>query len=178
MHGARLPKLHAFHSPDPFFGTYLMFLFRFFCFRRPCRCPTKILSGHSMDTLNCAPDGASARSRSPSRSLEVAPQHPPTTPIRVTESQELVITHAPRQCACLGIGATTARGTGPGRLLVERLNWKAQRLNACHNDAASNVCEDVDELWRQHAIPESHAYNRSPRAHGRQKRERGDRSFK
>ena len=113
-----------------------------------------------MDTLNCAPDGASARSRSPSRSLEVAPQHPPTTPIRVTESQELVITHA-RQCACLGIGATTARGTGPGRLLVERLNWKAQRLNACHNDAASNVCEDV-ELRRQHAIlnaiPESHAY--------------------
>jgi hypothetical protein len=67
-----------------------------------------------------------------------------------------VTPHA-RQCACLGIGATTARGTGPGRLLVERLNWKAQRLNACHNDAASNVCEDV-ELRRQHAIPESHAY--------------------
>jgi len=22
VHGARLPKLHAFHSSDPFFGTY------------------------------------------------------------------------------------------------------------------------------------------------------------
>ena len=70
MHGARLPKLHAFHSPHLFFGTYLMILFRVFGFRRPC---TKILSRHSMDTLNCAPDGASVRSRSPSRSLEVEP---------------------------------------------------------------------------------------------------------
>ena len=99
-------KVACISFTRPLFGiTHLMFLFRFFClcFRRPCRCPTKILSRHSMDTLNCAPDGASARSRSPSRSLEAAPQHPHTTPIRVTESQELVITHA-RQCACLGNG--------------------------------------------------------------------------
>ena len=34
MHGARLPKLHAFHSPHPFFGTYLKDRFRFFCSRR------------------------------------------------------------------------------------------------------------------------------------------------
>jgi hypothetical protein len=99
----------AFHSPHPFFGTYLMFLFRVFCFRRPC---TKILSRHSMDTLNCAPDGASVRSRSPSRSLEVAPQYPPTTPIRVTESQELVITPdvvAPVDTSCQGCLAPTRR---------------------------------------------------------------------
>ena len=109
MHGARLPKLHAFHSPHPFFGTYLMFLFRVFGFRRPC---TKILSRHSMDTLNCAPDGASVRSRSPSRSLEVAPQHPPTTPIRVTESQELVMTPdvvTPVDTSCPGCLAPTRR---------------------------------------------------------------------
>ena len=65
----------------------------FFCFRRKehhshlCS-----LDRHSMETLNCAPEGASARSRSPSRSPEVAPQHPSTPPIRVTESEELVIT--------------------------------------------------------------------------------------
>ena len=45
-----------------------------------------------METLNGAPEGASARSRSPSRSPEAAPQHPSTPPIRVTESEELVIT--------------------------------------------------------------------------------------
>jgi hypothetical protein len=33
VHGARLPKLHAFHSPHPFFGTYLKDRFRF-CSRR------------------------------------------------------------------------------------------------------------------------------------------------
>ena len=65
-----------------------------------------------MDTLNGAPDGASVRSRSPSRSLEVAPQHPPTTPIRVTESQELVITPdvvAPVDTSCPGCLAPTRR---------------------------------------------------------------------
>jgi hypothetical protein len=65
-----------------------------------------------MDTLNCAPDGASVRSRSPSRSLEVAPQHPPTTPIRVTESQELVMTPdvvTPVDTSCPGCLAPTRR---------------------------------------------------------------------
>ena len=66
-----------------------------------------MLSRHSMETLNCAPEGASARSRSPSRSPEVAPQHPSTPPIRITESEELVITpdmvpHVDSSCAgCL-----------------------------------------------------------------------------
>jgi len=53
VHGARLPKLHAFHSPDttdPFFGTW-RFLFRVFCFRRPC---TKILSSVTQWTLSTA----------------------------------------------------------------------------------------------------------------------------
>ena len=45
-----------------------------------------------METLNSAPEGASSRSRSPSRSPEAAPQYPPTTPIRVTESEDLLIT--------------------------------------------------------------------------------------
>jgi len=65
-----------------------------------------------MDTLNGAQDGSSVRSRSPSRSLEVAPQHPPTTPIRVTESQELVITPdvvAPVDTSCPGCLAPTRR---------------------------------------------------------------------
>ena len=65
-----------------------------------------------MDILNCAPDGASVRSRSPSRSLEVAPQLPPTTPIRVTESQELVMTPdvvTPVDTSCPGCLAPTRR---------------------------------------------------------------------
>ena len=45
-----------------------------------------------METLNSAPEGASSRSRSPSRSPEAAPQYQPTTPIRVTESEDLLIT--------------------------------------------------------------------------------------
>ena len=45
-----------------------------------------------METLNGAPEGASARSRSPSSLPEAAPQHPSTPPICVTESEELVIT--------------------------------------------------------------------------------------
>ncbi len=88
MHGARLPKLHAFHSPDPFFGTYLMFLFRVFCFRRPC---TKILSRHSMDTLNCAPDGASP---SPNMIQGVGEEVPPsqrTAPLPSVNTSTLVL---------------------------------------------------------------------------------------
>jgi hypothetical protein len=65
-----------------------------------------------METLNGAPEGASARSRSPSRSPEAAPQHPSTPPIRVTESEELVITpdmvsHV--DSSCLGCLAPSRR---------------------------------------------------------------------
>ena len=42
MHGAGRPKSHAFHSPEPFFGTNLMFPFRFFCFRRRRRRPSAV----------------------------------------------------------------------------------------------------------------------------------------
>ena len=81
--------------------------FGFFLFQTQGTSFSSVLSRHSMETLNCAPEGASARSRSPSRSPEVAPQHPSTPPIRITESEELVITpdmvpHVDSSCAgCL-----------------------------------------------------------------------------
>ena len=61
------------------------------------------------------------------------------------------------------IGGATS---GMHGLLVASLHWKAQGLNAGHDDAGSNVCEHV-ELRRQHAILESHAYKRTL---GRQKK--------
>ena len=111
MHGARLPKLHAIPRSHTFFGNLFPFLF-FWCtigflFQTHHATIIRIsaIPRHSMETLN--PEGASSRSRSPSRSPEAAPQHPSTPPIRVTESEELVLTpdmvpHVDSSCAgCL-----------------------------------------------------------------------------
>ncbi len=76
------------------------------------------LQCHSMDTFNCAPDGASARSRSPSRSLEVAPQLPNTHPrprpsvLPRVKNSELVTTPdvvSPVDTSCPGCLAPTRR---------------------------------------------------------------------
>ena len=99
-----------------------------------------MLSRHSMETLNCAPEGASARSRSPSRSPEVAPQHPSTPPIRVTESEELVLTpdmvpHVDSSCAgCLAPSrrlkhtCTKAKHTGKRHALPSVVARHTKRL--------------------------------------------------
>ena len=89
------------------------------------------------------------------------------------EATQLVLGHRrarhamhARKCAGSSKGTTATCATRPRGLIVARHHWKAQRLNACHHNAGSNVCEHV-ELRRQHTILESHAYKRTL---GRQKK--------
>ena len=74
MHGARLPKLHAIPRSHLFWYNIW--------FSVSDADHATIIRISAPQTLNSAPEGASSRSRSPSRSPEgeAAPQHPPDPP--------------------------------------------------------------------------------------------------
>jgi hypothetical protein len=83
VHGAGRPKSHAFHSSEPFFGTNLMFPFRFFCLdadgvaRLQCHSALRTGPPRTMEALDCPPE---AVRRSRSRSPDATSHEPPTTP--------------------------------------------------------------------------------------------------
>ena len=91
---SRTAKVACISFLRPFFGTYLMFRFRFFGFRR-CRrrlclhTTTPPVPTRSMEALDRAPD-AGRRSRSPSPDAALRPS--PTTPVAGTGCEQSAVT--------------------------------------------------------------------------------------